>query len=65
MNTMHTESDSAVLKVLLAAPLPTPDHGGIANWTRIIRQELTDCPDVEWTIVDTAVRHRSATNESM
>ncbi len=54
--------DSSRLRVLLAAPVPPPDHGGIANWTRIIRRELGGRPDVELTCLDTSVRWRSATN---
>ena len=52
------------IKVLLAAPLPPPDHGGIITWTRIVRRGLAARPDVELMIVDTTARYRSVTNHS-
>ena len=51
-------SDSQVLKVLLATPVPPPHQGGILNWTRIIRAELADRRGVELSFVDTARRYR-------
>ncbi len=52
------------LKVLLAAPLPPPDHGGIGNWTRIVKERIGPRDDVELILIDTNVRYRSATNNS-
>lgn len=53
------------LKVLLAAPLPPPDYGGIANWTRIVRGVLGDQPDIDLRIYDTTARYRAVTNRSL
>ena len=53
------------LEVLLATPLPPPEHGGVANWTRIIRRELGTRPSIELTFVDTAARYRAGTNTSL
>jgi len=53
------------LEVLLAAPMPPPYHGGIANWTRIIVGEFRTWPGVNVICVDTAVRHRAVTNPSL
>jgi len=47
-----------MLRVLLASPLPPPEHGGIINWTRIVRQELEASAAMELRIVDTAKRYR-------
>lgn len=57
--------DLRMLKVLLATPLPPPNHGGIANWTRIVRKELGTRSNVELLFVDTAARYRAATNRSL
>jgi glycosyltransferase involved in cell wall biosynthesis len=64
----RTENKDArrdALKVLLAAPLPPPDHGGIVRWTRIIREEFQKCPAASLAFVDTTVRYRSATTRSL
>jgi len=53
------------LKVLIAAPLPPPDHGGIVSWSRIIRDELEKDPDIELAFIDTAARYRAVTNQSL
>jgi glycosyltransferase involved in cell wall biosynthesis len=58
-------NESRSLRVLLAAPIPPPDHGGIANWTRIVRKEFQERPDVELSFLDTSVRWRSAVNHSL
>jgi glycosyltransferase involved in cell wall biosynthesis len=47
-----------MLKALLATPVPPPDHGGIANWTRIVRSEFQARQDVRLSFVDTARRYR-------
>lgn len=53
------------LKVLMAIPLPPPEHGGIACWSRIIRDELGKDPDLELDFVDTNTRYRAVTNLSL
>jgi glycosyltransferase involved in cell wall biosynthesis len=53
------------MKVLLATPVPPPDHGGIATWTRIIRTELEAKPGMELSFVDTTTRYRAVTNTSI
>jgi glycosyltransferase involved in cell wall biosynthesis len=53
------------LRVLLAAPLPPPDYGGIATWTRIVHRVLGGRPDIELSLVDTMVRYRDATNGAL
>jgi glycosyltransferase involved in cell wall biosynthesis len=65
MSITHEGPDPAHLKVLLAAPVPPPDHGGIATWTRIVRQYLGARPDVHLTLVDTTARYRAVTNLSL
>jgi glycosyltransferase involved in cell wall biosynthesis len=62
LTTSLSDRQFGVLKVLLAAPVPPPDHGGIATWTRVMRRGMADHPDVELTFVDTAARYRAATN---
>jgi glycosyltransferase involved in cell wall biosynthesis len=47
-----------MLKVLLATPVPPPEHGGIINWTRVVRRELGARPDLEMSFVDTNARYR-------
>jgi glycosyltransferase involved in cell wall biosynthesis len=54
---------SEKLRVLVAAPLPPPDHGGICNWSRIIRHALADSPRWSLHFVDTSVRYRKVTNQ--
>jgi glycosyltransferase involved in cell wall biosynthesis len=54
-----------MLKILLAAPVPPPNHGGIINWTRIIRREFAGTPGIDLAFVDTAVRYRAVTNKSL
>jgi glycosyltransferase involved in cell wall biosynthesis len=53
------------LKILIAAPVPPPDHSGIANWTRIICKELGPRPDVELIFVDTFARFPGAVKMSL
>jgi glycosyltransferase involved in cell wall biosynthesis len=53
------------MKILLAAPLPPPAHGGVANWSRVICQELGKRNDLRLSFVDTNVRYRSITNISL
>ncbi len=53
------------LRVLLASPVPPPDHGGIANWTRIIRNEFENQSVVNLSLLDTSVRWRTAVNQSL
>ena len=53
------------LRVLLASPVPPPDHGGIANWTRIIRNEFENQLVVNLSLLDTSVRWRAAVNQSL
>jgi glycosyltransferase involved in cell wall biosynthesis len=52
-------------RVLLVAPLPPPDHGGISNWSRIVRKTLAESPDWDLQFVDIAARYRKATNRSL
>lgn len=54
-----------MLKVLLATPVPPPYHGGIINWTRIIRGELEPRRGIELLFVDTTARFRAVTNKSL
>ena len=42
-----------MLKVLLATAVPPPEHGGINNWTRLVRRQLDGVPDLEMLFVDT------------
>lgn len=51
--------------MLLVSPHPPPDQGGIATWTRIVCGELAGKGEIEFSHVDTVVRHRSATNVAM
>ena len=37
--------------------MPPPEHGGIINWTRVVRKELENYTDIELLIVDTAKRY--------
>lgn len=46
------------LRVLLATALPPPDHGGICNWTRVVRREIGERDDLELLFVDTTQRYR-------
>jgi glycosyltransferase involved in cell wall biosynthesis len=57
-NAQMQSSHPRILKVLLATPVPPPHHGGIINWTRIVRNEFQTRPDVELSFVDTARRYR-------
>jgi glycosyltransferase involved in cell wall biosynthesis len=59
----HSQRDK--LKVLIAAPLPPPEHGGIVNWGRIIRGKFDKHPTVELKFVDTTPRYRAVTNRSL
>jgi glycosyltransferase involved in cell wall biosynthesis len=51
-------------QVLLVAPMPPPDHGGIVNWTRILLKELGKRPNIGIACVDTCVRWRTVTTDS-
>jgi glycosyltransferase involved in cell wall biosynthesis len=57
---MMTEKNRA----LLVAPLPPPDHDGICNWSRILRQNFAD--SAEWSLhfIDIQARYREVTNHS-
>lgn len=46
------------LKVMIIGPLPPPDHGGIANWSRIVRKELDGRDDLELLFVNTTKLYR-------
>jgi glycosyltransferase involved in cell wall biosynthesis len=59
----HNQGDK--LKVLIAAPLPPPDHGGIVNWGRIIRREFEKNPTITLKFIDTTPRYRAVTNRSL
>lgn len=61
----ENRSDRGRLRVLLAAPVPPPDHGGIANWTRVVCKEFGKRDDIELRLLDTSVRWRSAVNHSV
>jgi glycosyltransferase involved in cell wall biosynthesis len=58
--TMHEK-----LRVLVAAPLPPPDYGGICNWSRIIRAHFADSPEIDLHFVDTKARYRDVTNHGI
>jgi glycosyltransferase involved in cell wall biosynthesis len=49
--------------VLLVAPLPPPDYGGIANWSRIVRHALVESPSWSPRFIDTFARYRKVTNQ--
>jgi glycosyltransferase involved in cell wall biosynthesis len=53
------------MRVLLLAPVPPPDHGGIINWTRIVKTEFARRPAFELRFVDSAVRYRDVTDFSV
>ena len=67
MNRVNDDKDIQAdkLKVLIIAPLPPPDHGGIVRWARIIRAEFASKPEVALRFIDTAVRFRAVTNKSL
>ncbi|MGA2798639.1 MAG: glycosyltransferase family 4 protein, partial [Thermoguttaceae bacterium] len=50
------------LHILIAAPLPPPDYGGICNWSRIIRAHIGERPEIDLQFVDTKARYRDVTN---
>jgi glycosyltransferase involved in cell wall biosynthesis len=50
------------LRILVAAPLPPPDYGGICNWSRIIRAHFAESPEIDLHFVDTKARYRDVTN---
>ena len=54
-----------MLKVLIAAPLPPPDHGGIVRWARIVRGEFEQNPSLGLRFIDTSPRFRAVTNKSL
>jgi glycosyltransferase involved in cell wall biosynthesis len=56
------EAPSDVMNILLAAPMPPPYHGGIANWTRIITVAFRAWSSVKLDCYNTVVRYRSVTN---
>jgi len=47
-----------ILKMLLVAPLPPPEHGGIINWSRMVRAQFAAAADVRLDFVDTMPRFR-------
>lgn len=47
-----------MLRVVLASALPPPAHGGIINWTRVVRRELEQHEDIELFYVDTCRRYK-------
>jgi len=53
------------MKVLLLAPVPPPDHGGIINWSRLVKTECAKQPDIQLSFVDSALRYRDVTNMSI
>lgn len=52
------------MKVLLLAPVPPPDHGGIINWTRLVKAEFAKHSGYKLRFVDSAARYREVTNHS-
>jgi glycosyltransferase involved in cell wall biosynthesis len=50
-------------QILLIAPMPPPDHGGIVNWTKILLKELSQRPSPSIICVDTFVRWRAITTD--
>ena len=53
------------MKILFLAPVPPPDHGGIINWTRLIKSEFAKRPDYKLRFVDSAMRYRDVTDTSV
>ncbi len=47
-----------MLRVLLVTAMPPPEHGGITNWTRVVRRELDARDDLELMFVNTTNRNR-------
>lgn len=45
------------MKVLLLAPVPPPDHGGIINWTRLVITGFAKQPGYQLRFVDSARRY--------
>jgi glycosyltransferase involved in cell wall biosynthesis len=52
------EAPPETLKVLLATPMPPPEHGGIVNWTRVVCKTLASHPEIQLRVVDTKRRYR-------
>jgi glycosyltransferase involved in cell wall biosynthesis len=61
---LHSRGDG-ILKILVVAPLPPPEHGGIVNWSRIIRKTFVAAPDVRLEFVDTMPRYRKSYDRSL
>ncbi len=53
------------IKVLVVAPLPPPDFGGIANWSRILRKTFAESPHWRLHFVDSAARYRAVTTHAL
>ncbi|MCC6126713.1 MAG: glycosyltransferase [Pirellulales bacterium] len=51
--------------VVIVAPLPPPDHGGIVNWSRILREAFAESPSWRLHFVDNTARYRKVTNLSL
>ena len=53
------------MKILFLAPVPPPDHGGIINWSRLVKAEFEKRPDYELRFVDSMQRYRDVTDLSV
>jgi glycosyltransferase involved in cell wall biosynthesis len=51
---MSVTSQNKKLKILIVTPLPPPDHGGVVNWARIVRNELGHRGDLELRFLNTS-----------
>lgn len=58
-------TESNRLRVLILAPLPPPDHGGITTWSRSILQGFARDSSVQLDFVDSATRYRKVTTKSL
>src|SRR5262245_23805983 len=63
--TTTRKRDGSALRVLLVSPLPPPE-GGISTWTRQVSEVVSSLhPEVDLRVLDTAVRWRAVTRQSM
>jgi glycosyltransferase involved in cell wall biosynthesis len=63
--TKEHERSGSDMKILFLAPVPPPVHGGIINWTRLVKTEFAKRPDYELCFVDSTPRYRDLTNFSV
>jgi glycosyltransferase involved in cell wall biosynthesis len=60
VNAASSDAALPVLKVLLVAPLPPPEHGGMGVWSRIVRKEFAAATNAQIEFVDTTLRYRKS-----